>query len=125
MGTGFAAWEALTGHAIVENNLLFHPNAIVPAAALAYFAFGFFYEIESDDQYLFQVKASSEGEVRMQRIQNWVKTTTPKVQDQMSVAMDTATKYAAIASKNAKELKEKYDDITDDYTKKVMSKNYD
>lgn len=123
--TGFAAWEALTGHAVVENNLLFHPNAVVPAAALAYIAFGFFYEIESDDQYLFQVKKSSEGEVRMQRIQNWVDVTTPKVQEQAGEAFEKAQTFAAIASKNAKELKEKYDSLNDDYTKNVMSKNYD
>jgi len=123
--TAFAAWEALTGHAIVENNLLFHPNAVVPAAALAYIAFGFFYEIESTDQYLFQVKKSSEGEVRMQRIQNWVDVTTPKVQDKAEVAFEKAKEYYTITSKNAKELKEKYNSLNDDYTKNVMSKNYD
>ncbi len=123
--TGFAAWEALTGHAVVENSLFFHPNAVLPLAALAYLAFGFFYEVESNDQYLFQVKASSEGEVRMERIKNWANREGPKAQERLEVVIDEAGKYAKIAKDTAIDLKKKYDQVTDDYTKSVMSKNYD
>lgn len=122
--TGFAAWEALTGHQVVENSIFFHPNAVVPLAAAAYLAFGFFYEVESNDQYLFQVKASSEGEVRMERIKNWASRNGPKTAEQVGAALNEAGKYAKIAGDTAMDLKNKYDQVTDDYTKNVMSKNY-
>lgn len=123
--TGFAAWEALTGHPIVENSIFFHPNAVLPAAALAYLAFGFFYEVENDGQYLFQVKASSEGEVRMERIKNWMKYASEDAAVNSEVALKTAKKYGLIASDTFKDLKASYEKATDDYTKNVMSKNYD
>lgn len=122
--TGFAAWEALTGHQVVENSIFFHPNAVVPLAAAAYLAFGFFYEVESNDQYLFQVKASSEGEVRMERIKNWANRNGPKTAEQVGAALNEAGKYAKIVGDTAMDLKNKYDQVTDDYTKSVMSKNY-
>lgn len=122
--TGFAAWEALTGHQVVENSIFFHPNAVVPLAAAAYLAFGFFYEVESNDQYLFQVKASSEGEVRMERIKNWANRNGPKTAEQVGDALNEAGKYAKIVGDTAMDLKNKYDQVTDDYTKNVMSKNY-
>jgi light-harvesting complex I chlorophyll a/b binding protein 4 len=123
--TGFAALEALTGHPIVENSLFFHPNAVLPLAGLAYLAFGFFYEVENNDQYMFQVKPSSEGAVRMERIKNWANRSAPKAQEQAGAVLGEAGKYAKIVADTASELKKKYDAATDDYTKSVMSKNYD
>lgn len=123
--TAFAAWEALTGHPIVENSIFFHPNAVLPLAALAYGAFGFFYEVESDDQYLFQVKTSSEGEVRIERIKNFVARKTPEAAETAKEIFEKATKYGKIALDTSTDLKMKYDKLTDDYTKSVMSKNYE
>jgi hypothetical protein len=70
--TGFALSEKLTGHPVIENSLFFHPNTVLPALAAAYLAFGLFYEVENDDQYLLQVKMTGEGEVRMGNMQKSV-----------------------------------------------------
>eukprot|EP00557_Chaetoceros_sp_GSL56_P000613 CAMPEP_0176493686 /NCGR_PEP_ID=MMETSP0200_2-20121128/9680_1 /TAXON_ID=947934 /ORGANISM="Chaetoceros sp., Strain GSL56" /LENGTH=382 /DNA_ID=CAMNT_0017891363 /DNA_START=17 /DNA_END=1165 /DNA_ORIENTATION=+ len=118
--TAFAAWEALTKHAVVENNMFFHPNPILPAIGLAYLAFGFFYEVKNTDQYLFQVEKTSEGEVRMENIQ--------KSMNELSADAEIATvdlrKYLGIAADivvdTAKDLKTKYDKLTEDYTANVM-----
>ncbi|VEU41912.1 unnamed protein product [Pseudo-nitzschia multistriata] len=67
--TAFAAWEALTGHPIVENSMFFHPNFELPALVAAYYAFGFFYERdeESADTF-FRYKLSSEGNARLENM---------------------------------------------------------
>jgi hypothetical protein len=122
--TGFAAWEALTGHQVVENSLFFHPNAVLPLAALAYLAFGFFYEVESNDQYMFQVKPTSEGEVRMERIKNWASRSGPKAAEQVGAVLSEAGKYGKIIGDTAMDLKKNYDEVTESYTKSVMEKNY-
>lgn len=123
--TAFAAYEAISGHPIVENNLFFHPNGVLPALAAAYLAFGFFYEVENTEQYLLQVKMTSEGEVRMERLKNFFRTVQAdadeKLVDVKPVVEDALDKTVdAIVN-----LKSKYDEVTDDYTKSVMSKNYD
>eukprot|EP00558_Chaetoceros_sp_UNC1202_P004547 CAMPEP_0197235750 /NCGR_PEP_ID=MMETSP1429-20130617/3098_1 /TAXON_ID=49237 /ORGANISM="Chaetoceros sp., Strain UNC1202" /LENGTH=382 /DNA_ID=CAMNT_0042694419 /DNA_START=38 /DNA_END=1186 /DNA_ORIENTATION=+ len=123
--TGFAALEALTGHQIVENNMFFEPNAILPAAALAYLSFGFFFEVKNTDQYLFQIEKTSEGEVRMERIQRELSAFTAEAGVSGGEAFSFLSNAAEIAADTAKDLKMKYDTLTDDYTKNVMSKNYD
>lgn len=67
--TAFVIWEFLTGHAIVENSMFFHPNALLPALVGAYLAFGQFYEFDqqSSDTF-FRFKLSSEGEARMENL---------------------------------------------------------
>lgn len=122
--TGFAAWEALTGHQVVENSLFFHPNAVLPLAAVAYLAFGFFYEVESNDQYMFQIKPTSEGEVRMERIKNWASRKGPQAAEQVGAVLSEAGKYGKIIGDTAMDLKKNYDEVTDTYTKSVMEKNY-
>lgn len=118
--TAFAAWEALTGHAVVDNNLLFHPNPVIPALAAAYFAFGFFYEVKNTDQYLFQVEKTSEGEVRMENIQKNLN----EFSAEAEVATEDIRKYLSIAADivmdTAKDLKSKYNKLTEDYTADVM-----
>jgi len=66
--TGFAAWEALTGHAIVENSMFFHPNLLLPALVFGYTAFNAVYKVENNDQYLFQISKTSEGDALMQNL---------------------------------------------------------
>lgn len=65
--TAFAAWEALTGHPIVENSIFFHPNAIFPALIAGYVVFNQFYELEDSDMFI-RFKLSSEGEARMENL---------------------------------------------------------
>jgi len=67
----FAFWEYVTGHPIVENNLLFHPNLFVPLLGVAYLSFGFFFDVKSTDEKLLQVELNSEGEMRLVRLQNF------------------------------------------------------
>lgn len=123
--TGFAVWEALTGHPIVENSMFFHPNLFLPAAAVAYLGFGFFYEVENDGQYMFQVKESSEGSVRIERIKNGLKYLAEDAKEYLGIASEYAVEYAGKAAVTSKDLKEKYENVTEDYTKSVMSKNYE
>jgi len=123
--TSFAIWEALTGHQIVENNLLFHPNAVVPALAVAYLAFGFFYEVENDDQYLGQVKLTSEGATRIEGIKRKAALAASENSELIEQGMDIAGKVAQIAGDTFSDLKVKYESATEDYTKSVMSKNYE
>eukprot|EP00559_Dactyliosolen_fragilissimus_P002435 CAMPEP_0184863422 /NCGR_PEP_ID=MMETSP0580-20130426/11024_1 /TAXON_ID=1118495 /ORGANISM="Dactyliosolen fragilissimus" /LENGTH=385 /DNA_ID=CAMNT_0027361741 /DNA_START=3 /DNA_END=1160 /DNA_ORIENTATION=+ len=123
--TAFAAWEALTGHPIVENSMFFHPNALLPTLALAYLGFGFFYEIEDSDQYLFQIKQSSEGAGRIERIKNGLNYMKEDAIEYAAIATEVGGNYAEKFGTVSNDLKQKYDQLTQDYTKKVMSKNYD
>jgi len=118
--TGFAAWEALTGHPVVENSLFFHPNAVLPALAAAYFGFGFFYEVKNTDQYLFQIEKTSEGEARMENIKREMGFLSEEALQKTTVARKYLGIGAEIAVDTAKDLKQKYDTITEDYTKNVM-----
>lgn len=66
--TAFAAWEALTGHAIVDSGaMFFHPNLALPALFAAYQAFWYFYEQEEDDTFI-KFKMSSEGSARWENL---------------------------------------------------------
>lgn len=68
--TGFAAWEAFTGHAVVENSMFFHPNVELPALVAAYYAFGYFYERdETSEGTFYKWKMSSEGTARWENLQ--------------------------------------------------------
>jgi len=66
--TAFAAWEALTGHAIVDSGaMFFHPNLALPGIFAAYQAFGYFYERVDSDTYI-RYKMSSEGAARFENL---------------------------------------------------------
>lgn len=67
--TAFAAWEAITGHAIVENSMFFHPNAELPALVAAYYAFNYFYEADEESADTFyRFRMSSEGSARWENL---------------------------------------------------------
>jgi len=68
----FALWEAMSGVPIVENNLLFQPNLLVPLLGVLYLGIDFFLDIENTDQYLLQIQLSSEGQMRLTRLQNFL-----------------------------------------------------
>jgi len=114
--TSFAAWEKLTGHPIVENSMFFHPNAIVPALAIAYLSFGFFFEMENTDQYMFQIRTSSEGQMRMGRMKNGM----DSIMKENESNIEEAKKLSIKLAEGAVDLKKKYDDFVEDYTKSKM-----
>jgi len=67
--TYFAAWEALTGHAIVENSMFFHPNLMLPLLVAGYTGFNQIYEVTPLDQSPVELRYTSEGEMKLQRLQ--------------------------------------------------------
>jgi len=67
--TYFAAWEALTGHAIVENSMFFHPNLMLPLLVAAYTGFTQIYEVTPLDKYPIEIRYTSEGEMKLERLQ--------------------------------------------------------
>merc|ERR1711957_837698 len=96
--TSFAIWEALTGHPIVENSMFFHPNLLLPVIGAAYLAFGFFYEIKNDDQYLFQIEETSEGSVRIEGINNRLKRLADDGVKYFGIASVKTAEYTKIAA---------------------------
>merc|ERR1711966_644645 len=65
--TYFAAWEALTGSPIVENNMLFHPNLLFPLLVAGYAGLSQIYELSPLDGYPIEAKYTNEGEMKLQR----------------------------------------------------------
>lgn len=70
--TYFALWEALTGSPIVENNMLFHPNALFPLLVAAYVGWSQIYEVGPLDQYPIEIKYTNEGEMKLKRLQRGI-----------------------------------------------------
>jgi len=114
--TYFALWEYLTGHPIVENNLLFEPNLLVPLLGAAYLSFGFFFDIKSSDQYLLQVELNSEGDMRLTRLKNFFRYAVKDAGAKASLAKEKAD----VVYEFAKDAREKYDDVTERYTAYTM-----
>lgn len=121
--TYFAAWEALTGHPIVENSVFFHPNAVLPGLALAYAIFFQFYEIKSTEQYMFQPVMTSEGKVYAERLKNFIGQTTSdgtaKAKEVAAVVKDVA----GVLSYTANDISKKIDEAEKSYTEFSM-RNY-
>lgn len=65
---GFAFLEALTEKPIVEDNLLFHPNPIVPLAALAYLVWSQFYQVSDVREYPIKIEYTKDGEEMLRGI---------------------------------------------------------
>ena len=70
--TYFVTWEALTGHAIVENNMLFHPNLLFPLLALGYVGWNQIYELSPLSEYPIEVRYTNEGEMKYNRLKRGV-----------------------------------------------------
>lgn len=121
--TYFAAWEALTGHPIVENSVFFHPNAVLPFAAFTYFLFGFFYEIENDGQFMFQARMTSEGAVNAARLGKLGEQLLEEATEVATKASATFNDVATIVGYTTKDLNTKYEAAVETYTKSSM-KNY-
>lgn len=75
----FALWEFLTGHPIVENNMLFHPNALFPALALGYTAWNQIYEVTPLNEYPIEIKYTNEGEMKLARVKSGIQDLTSQV----------------------------------------------
>eukprot|EP00814_Leptocylindrus_danicus_P010758 CAMPEP_0116020696 /NCGR_PEP_ID=MMETSP0321-20121206/9951_1 /TAXON_ID=163516 /ORGANISM="Leptocylindrus danicus var. danicus, Strain B650" /LENGTH=407 /DNA_ID=CAMNT_0003491437 /DNA_START=127 /DNA_END=1351 /DNA_ORIENTATION=+ len=114
--TAFAAWEALTGHQIVENSMFFHPNLLLPSLVASYVAFSAFYEVKNTDQYLFRVEMSSEGEARMNNLQRRTANLSKDALEYSKVAFEYAKVATETTIETSKDIKEKYDSINDNYT---------
>jgi len=112
----FALWEYLTGHPIVENNMLFEPNLLVPFLGLAYLSFGFFFDIKSSDQYLMQIELNSEGDMRLTRLKNFLRIAANDAKDNAVIAKEKVD----VVVDFAKDARVKYDDITERYTAFTM-----
>lgn len=114
--TGFAAWEALTGHAIVENSMFFHPNLLLPALVAGYVGFNSIYKVENNDRYLFQISKTSEGEAILENLKLAMpsgssangESTMDDIVDKLSDAGETATKMVG-------NLKQFYEGLSDSY----------
>lgn len=112
----FALWEYLTGHPIVENNMLFSPNWFVPLLGVAYLSFGFFFDIKSNDQYLLQVELNSEGDMRLVRLKNFLRYAAQDAKINLGIAKEKSGEVIDFA----KEARVKYDDITEQYKAYTM-----
>jgi len=128
--TGFAAWEATTGHAVVENSMFFHPNAQLPALVAAYFAFGYFFERdeETSDTYL-RYKMSSEGIARWENLRIGFGLSDGSAEEVAPGAgsaglpdFDVITEFPAKASAFFEGLQSKYEDLENSYMKNVVNK---
>jgi len=82
--TYFAAWEALTGHPIVENNMLFHPNAMFPLLALGYTAWTQIYEVGPLTDYPIEVRYTNEGEMKLNRAKSGIQGIADKLSESTS-----------------------------------------
>jgi len=95
--TYFAAWEALTGHPIVENNPLFHPNALVPIAVVGYFAWSQIYQISDIRNAPTKIEYTKDGEDILRGIERTTnsakKDIEPKMQAAIKLARDSVEKF--------------------------------
>jgi len=108
--TGFAAWEALTGHAIVENSMFFHPNLLLPALVAGYTAFNFIYRVDNDERYLFQITKTSEGEAILENLKIG---SSPSGDNEAN--MEKLGEFAESAKNAIGNVQKWYDDLNDSY----------
>jgi Chlorophyll A-B binding protein len=60
--TYFAVWEALTRSPIVENNMFFHPNTLLPLIGVAHGIWSQFYQVSDLRKYPIQIEYTKDGE---------------------------------------------------------------
>ena len=54
--------EALTGKPIIEDNMFFHPNPLLPLLAVSYFAWSQFYQVSDVREYPIRIEYTKDGE---------------------------------------------------------------
>eukprot|EP00523_Entomoneis_sp_CCMP467_P014921 CAMPEP_0168781940 /NCGR_PEP_ID=MMETSP0725-20121227/8901_1 /TAXON_ID=265536 /ORGANISM="Amphiprora sp., Strain CCMP467" /LENGTH=380 /DNA_ID=CAMNT_0008831845 /DNA_START=190 /DNA_END=1332 /DNA_ORIENTATION=+ len=100
----FAFWEALTGHAVTESfGMFFHPNLVLPLLTFGYFFFNAVYEVENTDQYVLQVRKTSEGEAYLENL----KLSLPGAGSGSGMSSEETMELLTNVSEKAKELLEK------------------
>jgi Chlorophyll A-B binding protein len=111
--TYFAAWEALTKHAVVENNPLFHPNNLVPFAAISYLIWSQFYRISDVRKYPIKIEYTKDGEEMLRGIERSIKSIdTEGILNAMNLLSD-ATGNAVEQIQKSKSMKSILDKIKD------------
>jgi len=100
--TYFAAWEALTGHPIVENNPFFHPNAFLPIAAVGYFAWSQIYQISDIREAPIKIEYTKDGE----DILRGIKRTQDNLERDLAPVIENAKKLTTSTIEKVKELQE-------------------
>jgi len=68
--TAFVIWEKLTGHAIVENSMFFHPNLLLPFLGAVYLFVTNIYEVSDLAKFPISIKYTSEGEQKLKSVQD-------------------------------------------------------
>lgn len=96
--TYFAAWEKLTGSPIVENNPFFHPNAVLPLAAVSYFAWSQFYQVSDPRKYPITIEYTKDGEEMLRGIQRSI----ASQESEIEAVVDSAKELAEKTVKTAK-----------------------
>jgi|Transcript_15189 hypothetical protein len=91
--TAFALWEKLTGHPIVENSMFFHPNLLLPALFIGYVAWNEIYEITPLNEYPIQIQYKNEGEMKLERLKDAVKSAAKKSESQTAFLKEKDEEY--------------------------------
>lgn len=127
--TAFAAWEAMSGHAIVDSaSMFFHPNFALPGLFAAYQAFGYFYEMEESDTYI-KFKMSSEGSARWENLKMGLGLNAEPAQVEAGAGsaglpdLDIITEFPEKASAFFEQIQDKYNTLEKSYMDNVVKKN--
>mmetsp|Transcript_31004 Transcript_31004/g.73051 ORF Transcript_31004/g.73051 Transcript_31004/m.73051 type:complete len:409 (+) Transcript_31004:161-1387(+) len=123
--TAFAAWEAITGHAIVENSMFFQPNLELPALVAAYFAFGQFFEFDEESADTFyKFKMSSEGTARWENLKMGMNGgNSAETESSLPFDLETIQAIPEKASAFFEGAKAQYDKLENAYMDNVVKKN--
>jgi len=124
--TGFALWEFLTGHPIVENSMFFHPNAELPLLVAAYYAFGAFYERDEEaSDTFFRYKMSSEGAARWENLKIGMPSGSSDGASSASlpVDIDAIKAFPEKAASFFEGIQQQYEKLENSYMDNVVSPN--
>jgi len=126
--TAFAAWEAITGHAITDSaSIFFTPNAVLPGLYASYLAFGYFFEREESDTYI-RWKMSSEGTARWENLKIGLNMNTPAIVEAGAGSaglpdFDMITEFPEKAAAFFDGIQDKYNNLEKTYMDKVVKKD--
>lgn len=123
--TAFAAWEAITGHPIVENSMFFHPNAELPALVAAYYAFGYFFERDEETAgTYYRFKMSSEGTARWENLKIGMGMNSPPSTEGNGLPdFDAITEFPEKAGAFFEKIQSKYEGLENAYMNNVVKKD--
>uniref|UniRef100_A0A7S1Y7I5 Plastid light harvesting protein n=1 Tax=Grammatophora oceanica TaxID=210454 RepID=A0A7S1Y7I5_9STRA len=99
--TYFALWESLTHTPVVANNPFFHPNPVLPLAAVGYGVWSQIYKISDVTKYPIKLEYTSDGEVYLQKIQDALGSAGDAVPDGPSIPVPQPTEEQLTMVKDA------------------------